>query len=309
MRRPFHSPPGAAFGRAARASAVARASGAPVDEAREQVPGPGAGEDRRFDRRTLLKGAGAATGAAAALPRAGTGRRRLRSQPRIAIVGGFSPLGARVQVATNLNSFLDLRASGNYFDYSTNFTVDGISANARAALSSAGASLDVYPFHNGFRVSGGALFYNQNRLTATAAVPSGTSFKLNGDTFYSATANATTGATPISGNAYLSLHAIRPAFTVTAGWGNIIPRDGGHWSFPHEIGVAVIGAPTVDVNLGGFVCLDQTQAYCYNFATAPEAAPARADLQTQVAKWTKDLAPLKVYPIISFGIAYNFRIR
>jgi hypothetical protein len=228
---------------------------------------------------------------------------------RIAIVGGFSPLGARVQVATNLNSFLDLRASGNYFDYSTNFTVDGISANARAALSSAGASLDVYPFHNGFRVSGGALFYNQNRLTATAAVPSGTSFKLNGDTFYSATANATTGATPISGNAYLSLHAIRPAFTVTAGWGNIIPRDGGHWSFPHEIGVAVIGAPTVDVNLGGFVCLDQTQAYCYNFATAPEAAPARADLQTQVAKWTKDLAPLKVYPIISFGIAYNFRIR
>ena len=88
MRRPFHSPPGAAFGRAARAAAVARASGAPVDEAREQVPGPGAGEDRRFDRRTLLKGAGAATGAAAALPRAGTGRRRLRSQPRIAIVGG-----------------------------------------------------------------------------------------------------------------------------------------------------------------------------------------------------------------------------
>jgi hypothetical protein len=32
-------------------------------------------------------------------------------------------------------------------------------------------------------------------------------------------------------------------------------------------------------------------------------------LQAQVAKYKNDLDPLRTYPIVSSGVAYNFRIR
>ncbi len=74
------------FRRAMVASAIARATGAPIDEASELALEP---QDRApVDRRTLLKGAVAATGAAVfTQPRRGV-RRRGKDAPRIVIVGG-----------------------------------------------------------------------------------------------------------------------------------------------------------------------------------------------------------------------------
>jgi len=228
---------------------------------------------------------------------------------RIAIGGSVSPLGPQLLVATNLSRHFNLRATGSYFSYATTFTTSGVNAAAALNLASAGASLDIYPFRSGFRLSPGALFYNQNRLTAIAAIPGGTSFKLNGNTYYSATADPSTGAVPLTGSGRLGLNTYRPAFTATAGWGNVIPASGRHWSFPFEVGVAFIGVPSVSATLGGWVCLDQAQTMCYDFATDPAASSARADLVNQVAKWKSDANPLQTYPIISFGVAYNFKIR
>ncbi len=230
---------------------------------------------------------------------------------RVAFGGGVSPLGIQMQLATNLNSHLNLRSTGNFFNYSTNFTTNGINATAKLNMASAGASVDVYPFHAGFRISPGLLFYNQNQLTAAAVVAGGTSFTLNSQTFYSANANSATGATPVNGNGVLGLNARKPAFTITTGWGNMIPNKGGHWSFPFEIGAAFIGAPTVNLALNGWACYDQAQTQCTNIAstTNPIAIQVQSDLTTQVAKWTTDLNPLRTYPIVSGGIAYSFRIR
>ena len=234
-----------------------------------------------------------------------------RPLSRIALGAGVSPLGIQLQLATNLSRHFNLRGTGNFFNYSTNFTTDGINSIAKLNLASAGAALDIYPFRSGFRISPGALFYNQNQLTASTAVPGGTSFTLNGQTFYSANTNASTGATPVYGNGTLGLNTTKPAFTITTGWGNMIPRKGGHLSFPFEIGVAIIGAPTLNVNLGGWACYDQAQTECTNIAnpTDPIAIAVQSNWTAQVAKWTTDLNPLKTYPIISGGIAYNFRIR
>jgi hypothetical protein len=33
------------------------------------------------------------------------------------------------------------------------------------------------------------------------------------------------------------------------------------------------------------------------------------DLQAQIAKYKNDLDPLRFYPIVSFGVSYNFAIR
>ena len=223
---------------------------------------------------------------------------------------GVSPLGIQLSMSTNLNQHFNVRTSGNFFNYSTNFTASGIGAGASLDMKSAGTALDIYPFHKGFRISPGILYYNGNQVTASANVAAGTSFTLNNQTYYSATANSATGATPVNGNAILSLHTTKPAFTATTGWGNTLPRNG-HWSFPFEVGVALTGAPSLNVNLGGWACYDQAQTLCTDITskTDPIALEIQSNLQAQVAKWTKDIEPLKTYPIASFGVAYSFGLR
>jgi hypothetical protein len=169
---------------------------------------------------------------------------------QVAVGAGVSPLGIGIDVSTNLNSHLNLRTSGSFFDQPIHFTTNGFHADAQLKLASARTSLDIYPFHLGFRLSPGVMFYNQNRVTATDTIASGTSFTLNGDTFYSANANAATGTTPVNGSALMNLHATRPAFTITGGWGEPLARNG-HWSFPVEVGVALVGAPKLNVKLAG----------------------------------------------------------
>jgi hypothetical protein len=229
---------------------------------------------------------------------------------KMAFGGGISPLGIQLSMTTNLSQHFNLRSTGNVFAYSTNFTTSGIGADARMQMRSVGGSLDIYPFHKGFRLSPGLLFYNGNQITANASVTAGTSFTLNGQTYYSANANSATGATPVHGNAQLSLHTSSPAFSITTGWGNNIPNKG-HWSFPFEVGVAMTGAPSLNVNLGGWACYDAAQTICTDISskTDPIALDIRNNLSTQVAKWTRDIEPLKTFPIASFGVAYSFGLR
>ena len=224
-----------------------------------------------------------------------------------ALGGGISSAGINLQAATNLNRHLNLRATGSVFQYTINNNSEsGLNIDAKLNLASAGASIDFYPFPNhGFRLSPGVLAYNQNAATGTIAVPGGSSFTLDNSTYYSSTAN------PVKGAATLGLHTQKPAFTITTGWGNIIPRKGGHFSFPFELGVALIGSPAMGVNLTGSACTDASQLYCTDLSstTDPIAIEIRNNLNAQVAKWKSDLDPLKTYPIVSFGIAYSFRIR
>ena len=223
---------------------------------------------------------------------------------KVAFGTGISALGIQMSMTTNLNSHFNLRTTGNLFSYSTDFTTSGVGAKGKLDMKSAGTALDIYPFHKGFRVSPGLLFYNNNQVTADASVAGGESFTLNDATYYSSSAH------PVTGNGALNLHTSSPAFTMTAGWGNTIPRKG-HWSFPVEVGAAFTGAPSVNVNLGGWACHDRAQTQCTDIAskTDPIAQEIRDNLAIQVGKWTKDLEPLKTYPIASFGVAYSFGLR
>jgi hypothetical protein len=38
-------------------------------------------------------------------------------------------------------------------------------------------------------------------------------------------------------------------------------------------------------------------------------ASVQTNLAAQVAKFTSDLSPLKIYPIVSAGLAYSFKTR
>ena len=99
---------------------------------------------------------------------------------------------------------------------------------------------------------------------------------------------------------------------MTTGWGNMIPRKrGGHISFPFELGAAFTGVPTLAMTLSGNACTNEADVAingpsCVNMATN---AQAQSDLAAQLAKWRSDLNPLQVYPILSFGIAYDFHAK
>ncbi len=218
---------------------------------------------------------------------------------RFAFGGDISTLGIHLQTATYLTPHFNLRATGSIFGLTeNNLSTNGFDVDAHLHLSSAGMSLDYFPFPaHGWRISPGLLFYNGSGAEATFQAQPGTSFSLNGYTYYSSASD------PVRGAGNVGLHSTDPAFTITTGWGNMIPHHG-HFSFPFEIGVALIGAPKLNMALtSGQVCNSNGQN-CVNVATDPDV---QANLQAQIVKYRKDLEPLKTYPIVSFGVAYTFQ--
>lgn len=221
---------------------------------------------------------------------------------RLAVGGGFGLMGVNLQAATNLNSHMNLRGVGNVFNYDiNNINTNGMNISGKLNMATAGVAVDFFPFpKHGLRISPGVLFYNQNAASATVAVQGGTSFTLDNTTFYASSTK------PVTGTANFGFHTQNPAFTITTGYGNIIPRKGGHLSFPFELGVALVGTPTTNVALtGGQVCNAQG-LFCVDVATDQTV---QTNLQAQVNKYKGDLDPLKTYPIISFGVAYSFNLR
>jgi hypothetical protein len=151
-------------------------------------------------------------------------------------------------------------------------------------------------------VSPGLLFYNHNQASANITAPGGTSFSLDNYTYYSSEAN------PVTGAAGVGFNTQNPAFTITTGWGNMIPRSGRHFSFPVEIGAAFIGSPAVNMALnGGQVCANpQGTIGCMNVVGN---AQIQSNLQAQQQKYQSDLNPFRYYPVFSAGVAYSFSLR
>lgn len=223
---------------------------------------------------------------------------------RLGFSAGISPLGINLQGAVNANRFINIRGVGNVFSYSlNNISVSGFNINGNVKLATAGVSVDVYPWPNhGFRVSPGALFYNQNGANVTMLATGGTSFTLNSYTYYSSPSN------PVTGTGGLNLHTRNPAPTVTVGWGNLIPRKGGRWSVPFEVGAAMTGDPQPAIAFtGGQVCADpQGTVNCQNVVGNTSL---NSNLQAQLVKYQNDLQPLRFYPVLSVGVGYSFPIR
>jgi hypothetical protein len=238
----------------------------------------------------------------------------LKPLSTIAFGGGISLMGVNLQASTNLNRYLNARGTGNFFNYTdSNISTNGFDLTGKVNLATAGASLDIFPFPNhGLRVSPGMLFYNQNGISATATPQPGTSFTLteNGVDYDYYPDAATQATNPFQVNANLGLNTHKQAFTLTTGWGNVIPRKrqdqvSSHLTFPFEIGVAFTGAPTINqFKLTGWACNSQG-LNCVDMGADPTA---KAHITAQQAKWQSDLDPWKVYPIFSFGVSYSFNV-
>lgn len=213
---------------------------------------------------------------------------------RVGIGVKVSTLGVGIEAATPLSGRFNMRGGFNMFRYSPGITSDGIQYNAQLHFQSAEAHLDWFPF-GGFHVSPGILFYNGNQLTATAAVPGGQTFSVGGTSYES------DPAAPVNGTGKLNFLKVSPSIMV--GIGNLIPRNGRHYSFLFEVGGAYQGSARVALNLAGNVCDPITGLFCRSISTDPTV---QANIQAQQTKIRNDINPYRFFPVVSLGVGFNF---
>lgn len=203
-------------------------------------------------------------------------------------------MGIGVESATPLAQHFNLRAGTHFFGLNESLTDSGVSYDANMHFRSAEASVDWFPWARAFHISPGALVYNGNRITANALIPGGESFTINGDTYVSSRTN------PVSGSGSVRFAKAAPA--LTAGWGNLLPRSGKHFSFPFEAGFAYVGDPKVTLNLTGSVC-DASGLYCQPI---PSDQQVQQNIAAEQARFTHDASYARFFPILSTGFSCRF---
>lgn len=212
---------------------------------------------------------------------------------RFALGAKVGVLGVGFQAATPLTSRLNLSGGANFFSYNDNLTIDGLHYKANLHLRSAEASLDWFAWR-GFHISPGALLFNGNQITGNANVPGGQYFSLDNVNYQSSPSD------PVSGTGSLKFNKAAPKLTV--GFGNMLPRNGRHFSVPVELGFAYQGDPKVALNLKGTACDANGSGFCQS-VSSPEI---QANLAAQVQKLHNDVSPARFMPIVSIGFAANF---
>jgi hypothetical protein len=201
-----------------------------------------------------------------------------------------STLGAGIEIATPLAGRINLRSGFNFFAFNDPFSIDGVNYTARLHLQSSQTTLDW--FIGGFHISPGVL-YVKNSMSAPAFVGPGQTFVLGTQTFLNSVDDPVTGSSSV-----VFPRTFAPLLLI--GYGNLLPRHGGHLSLPVEVGVAYTGAAQINVALNGTACVTNG---CVNFS---QNADAQKFLKQEIQILNEDLKHYPVFPIVSMGLAYRF---
>jgi len=204
-----------------------------------------------------------------------------------------STLGIGGEVGVALTHRSNVRVGFNYFSYGDTFGKDGVTYKGSLDLRSVQATYDLF-LVSSLHVSPGVLLYNGNQVSANASVPGGQSFTLNNVSYLSDAAN------PVAGTGKLTVYKAAPMLLV--GFGNLVPRNGRHFSFSFDIGAAYQGPPRVALNLTGTAC-DPSGVFCRSISSDPSI---QSNIVAEQAKLNKSASPYRFYPVVSFGVGYKF---
>jgi hypothetical protein len=138
-------------------------------------------------------------------------------------------------------------------------------------------TLDWYPFHGGFHVSGGLIF---NQTDMDLDTRSTASLTIGSHTYSAAELGTVHGAVRFQ----------RIAPYVGIGWGNAFGKDG-QWGIVSDLGVAFLGRPSVALSATGPIASDSTFA---------------GDLAQEEKDVEEDLSILRFYPVFSISLFYRF---
>jgi hypothetical protein len=205
--------------------------------------------------------------------------------------------GTGFDIATPLATKFNLRAGGDFFSYATSFQEQGANIGVNLHLRSGHAALDWFPFGGRFRLSPQLVFGNNNRILATAVIPSGSTVTLNGQDYISSYTD------PLHGSGRIDFHKVAPGLSL--GFGNVIPRTGSHFSIPIELGFYYEGQPSLQVAFTGTACDPN-----YPSSVGCESVDLDPGFQQNLAAFkvrnNNNLSYASFFPIFSAGFGYRF---
>jgi hypothetical protein len=207
---------------------------------------------------------------------------------------GFA--GTGFDVATPLATRLNLRAGTDFFSHSTSFQEDGANVGINLHLRSGHAGLDWFPFGGHFRLSPQVVIGNNNRVVATAIIPSGSTITLNGQDYISSYSD------PLRGSGRIDFRKVSPGFSL--GFGNLIPRDRSRFSIPVEMGFYYVGQPNLEVSFTGSACEPNFPASvgCQSVDHDPAF---QQNLAAFKARNENNLSYASFFPIFSVSFGYR----
>lgn len=205
--------------------------------------------------------------------------------------------GIGFDVASPLSRKFNLRSGADFFSYNASFQEQGANVTADLRLRSGHASLDWFPFGGRFRLSPLVVYGNNNRVIATALVPSGSTITLNGQDYISSYTD------PLHGSGSIDFRKISPGFSL--GFGNIIPRNRSHFSIPVEAGFYYVGQPGLKVAFTGSAC-DPTEPASIGCESVDSDAGFQQNLAAFTARNNHNLSYASFFPILTVGFGYRF---
>lgn len=208
---------------------------------------------------------------------------------------GFA--GAGFDIATPLARKFNLRAGTDFFNYGTSFQEEGANVGVKLHLRSGHVTLDWFPFGGHLRLSPQLVFGNNNRVLATAVIPSGSTVTLNGQDYISSYSD------PLHGSGRIDFRKVSPGFSF--GFGNVIPRDHSHVSIPVEMGFYYVGQPSLQVVFTGSAC-DPNYPPSVGCQSVDQDAGFQQNLAAFQARNDHNLSYASFFPIFSIGVGYRF---
>jgi hypothetical protein len=194
-----------------------------------------------------------------------------------AIAVKASTLGAGLEGVFKVNDNFDARIGGNWFDLDYDQDISDIDYDIDLNLESISAILDFYPGQQGFRVSVGAI-YNNNEIELQNRDQSVT---INGTTYNSGQFGVINGLVSYDDE-------VAPYLGI--GWGRPFGKEG-RWTFTIDIGAIYTGDADVSLSSSGPISADPT---------------FRANLASQEDEVEDELADYPVYPVVAVGFTFKF---
>jgi len=186
-------------------------------------------------------------------------------------------LGLGLEVGKLLTNHIAARVGANYFKHNTTKDQTNITYDASLKLQAVSALVDFFPGNRGsFHLTGG-IMTDPAKVDGTGKPTSAGTFDINHHAYTSAEVGTLTGKIKFPGvGPYLGIGFGTPA------------RSGGALKVIFDLG-AVIGKPKFTLSATGA-------------STDPVLA---SDLKAQSQSTQDDLNKLKVYPVLSLGLAYR----
>jgi hypothetical protein len=156
---------------------------------------------------------------------------------RVAVTPKASTLGLGADVSFKVAPLVNVRVSGQQFDYERSDTLDDIPYDIELGLQSFGAAVDVHPFNGSFHLSAG-LLANGNEVSSEANLVPTDTYEIGGTLYTGAQLGGVSGSVDFDSTApYLGV-----------GWGNPFAKER-RLGFSFGLGVIRQGVPDISLNV------------------------------------------------------------